>query len=72
MEILKEVLAELFSMFVTDARLTLSTLALVLVVAGLTVGLGLQPLIGGLVLLVGCIGIVVEATIRETQKRAQR
>lgn len=72
MEILKEVLAELFSMFVTDARLTLSTLALVLVVAALTVGLGLQPLIGGLVLLVGCIGIVVEATIRETQKRAQR
>ena len=72
MEILKEVLAELFSMFVTDARLTLSTLALVLVVAAFTVGLGLQPLIGGLVLLVGCIGIVVEATIRETQKRAQR
>ena len=72
MEVLKDVLAELFSMFVTDARLTLSTLALVLVVAGLTVGLGLQPLIGGLVLLVGCIGIVVEATIRETQKRAQR
>ena len=72
MEVLKDVLAELFSMFVTDARLTLSTLALVLVVAALTVGLGLQPLIGGLVLLVGCIGIVVEATIRETQKRAQR
>ena len=72
MEIIKDVLAELFSMFVTDARLTLATLILVAVVAILILVLHVNPLMGGLVLLLGCIAIVIEATIRETKSRAKR
>ena len=72
MEIIKDVLAELFSMFVTDARLTLATLILIAVVAILILVLHVNPLMGGLVLLLGCIAIVIEATIRETKARAKR
>ena len=71
MEILKDVLAELFSMFVTDLRLTLSTLILVGLVAAIILGLHANPLVGGAVLLVGCLGIVIEATHRETNIRNQ-
>ena len=71
MEILKEVLTELFSMFVADLRLTLSALILVAIVAGIILGLHANPLLGGGVLLIGCIGIIVEATHRETRIRKQ-
>jgi hypothetical protein len=69
MTILKDVFAELLSMFITDARLTLTTLALVGLVALLLTSFNLQPIIAGAVLLCGCIVIVFEATFRETQKR---
>ena len=72
MEIIKDVLAELFSMFVTDARLTLATLILVAVVAILLLVLHVNALIGGLLLLLGCFAIVIEATIRETKVRTKR
>ena len=72
MDIIKDVLAELFSMFVTDARLTLATLALVALAAVLILVFKIDPLIGGGVLLVGCFAIVIEATIRETKSRAKR
>ena len=72
MEIIKEVLVELFSMFVTDLRLTLATLALVAAVAVLVLVLHLNALICGIVLLLGCFAIVVEATIRETRLRAAK
>ena len=72
MEIIKDVLAELFSMFVTDARLTLATLILVAVVAILLLVLHVNALIGGLLLLLGCIAIIIEATIRETKARTKR
>jgi hypothetical protein len=72
MEIIKDVLAELFSMFVTDARLTLATIILVAVVAILILALHVNSLVGGLVLLLGCFAIVIEATIRETKVRVKR
>ena len=72
MEIIKDVLAELFSMFVTDARLTLATLLLVALAAILIMVFHVEPLIGGGVLLIGCFAIVIEATIRETKSRAKR
>ena len=71
MEILKEVFTELFSMFVADFRLTLSALILVAIVAGIIVGLHVNPLFGGVVLLIGCIGIIIEATYREMRIRKQ-
>lgn len=72
MEIIKDVLLELFSMFVTDMRLTLTTLALVLLAAILIMALQVNTLVVGCVLLFGCFGIVVEATIRETRTRRNR
>ena len=72
MEILKDVLAELFSMFVTDARLTVVTLLLILVVAALVAMLHISPIIAGVVLLLGCCAIIIEATFREMKLRAQR
>ena len=72
MEIIKEVLVELFSMFVTDLRLTIATLALVAAVAVLVLVLHINALICGLVLLLGCFAIVMEAAIRETRSRAAK
>jgi hypothetical protein len=72
MEILKDVFAELFSMFVTDARLTFVTLLLVVAVAVLVAVLHVSPLIAGLVLLFGCCAIIIEATFREMKLRAKR
>ena len=72
MEIIKEVLVELFSMFVTDLRLTLATLALVAAVAVLVLVLHINALICGLILLLGCFAIVMEAAIRETKSRAAK
>ena len=70
MEIIKDVLTELFSMFVTDMRLTLVTLALVALVAVLLLLLHISAMICGLLLLVGCFAILIEATYRETKARA--
>jgi hypothetical protein len=72
MEIIRDVLLELLSMFVTDVRLTTVTLLLVAVVAGLVVLLHVSPMIAGLVLLFGCCAIIIEATFREMKLRAKR
>jgi hypothetical protein len=69
MSIFKEIFAELLSMFITDARLTLTTLVLVALVAAMMQLLHVQSLIAGLVLVCGCALIVIEATARETRKR---
>ena len=69
MEIIKDVLVELFSMFVTDMRLTLTTLGLVLLAAILIMVFHVNAMIVGLILLLGCFAIVIEATVRETKAR---
>lgn len=69
MEIIKDVLVELFSMFVTDMRLTLTTLGLVGLVAILIIVLHVNALIAGLILLLGCFAIVIEAAAREAKLR---
>ena len=71
MEIIKEVLLELFSMFVTDMRLTLTTLGLVVLVA-ILMSLHAGPILGGAVLLLGCFAIIIEATVRETKIRGNK
>lgn len=63
MNVLGDVLKELVSMFVADARLTLAILILVAAVAAMPhVLLGIDPLIGGWVLLSGCLTIIVVVT----------
>jgi hypothetical protein len=72
MKIIQEVLAELFSMFWADARMTAAILVVV-VIAGALVNFTAinRPLIGVL-LLFGCLAIVIEAAVRETRKRMAR
>jgi len=70
MSILADVAKELLGMFLADARLTLATLLLVAVVAGL-IGLHLAPLLAGALLLAGCLAILVEAAFRETRRRGR-
>jgi hypothetical protein len=69
MSIIVEVAKELLGMFLADARLTAATLVLVAIVAGLVVVLRVEPLLGGGILLVGCLAILVEAAVREVKSR---
>lgn len=69
MIILRDVLAELFGMFVGDARLTAAVLVIVAVAAAL-IDLGdVPPLIGGGVLLVGCLIVLIGAVVRAARRR---
>lgn len=69
MNILKEVLSELFSMFVADARLTGAILAIVAVAAVLIDATILAPLVGGVFLLLGCIIVLALSVRREANRR---
>jgi len=69
MSILKDVLAELFGMFVADARLTAAILAVVALVAVLIDGAGVHPLIGGGLLLIGSLGVLVAAVLWAARNR---
>lgn len=69
MTILRDVLAELVGMFIGDARLSAAILAVVAATA-LLIEIGrVEPLIGGGVLLVGCL-IVLLAAVRRAALRA--
>ena len=63
MNILLDVATELLGMFWADARLTTAILLLVALTAGLTIGLH-ASLAGGGLLLIGCLFILIEATVR--------
>lgn len=63
MSILKDVFAELVSMFLGDARLSASILAVVALAASLIKVAGLAPIVGGGVLLVGSLATVVIAVL---------
>lgn len=71
MILLRDIVNELISMFLADARLATAILLLVLIVAGLTLSLGVEPLIAGGTLLIGCLVILVEAAVRETRRRGR-
>lgn len=72
MNILKGVLSELFSMFVADARLTAAILATVAIAALLIDATRLPDLVGGAVLLVGCIAVLFLSVKREATRRASQ
>lgn len=72
MNILRDVARELLGMFLADARLTTATLVLVAVVAGLVLAMRVEPLLGGSILLLGCLAILIEAAIREARRRSAR
>jgi hypothetical protein len=67
MTMLKEIFAELIGMFVGDARLTLAVLAIVAGVAALIKIAGIDPLGAGGVLLVACLGLLIENVHRSAR-----
>jgi hypothetical protein len=70
MKIIQDVLAELFSMFWADARMTTT----ILIIAGLAATLlnytSLNPLFAGALLLIGSLITVVEAAIRHARLKS--
>lgn len=71
MTILRDVLSELFKMFVSDARLTASLLVLVLIVWVMIAATPLPPLAGGGILVLGSLAILVLSVRRTARLRAQ-
>ena len=71
MKIIHEVLAELFSMFWADARMTTTLLVLVAIVAALLNYTMINPVGAGALLLVGCLATVIEATVRQARRSKQ-
>jgi hypothetical protein len=71
MKILLEVGAELFSMFMADARMALTSLILVTVAFALLNFTALNPVWVGAALLVGCLVNVVDAAVREKRLRTK-
>jgi len=69
MTIIKDVLTELFAMFVGDARLTAALLVVVAITAAMVDIMGLPDLAGGSVLLLGSLGVLVESVRREARHR---
>jgi len=72
MSILADLGKELGGMFWADARLTTSILLLVAGVGGLILAVRSDPLLGGGILLLGCLAILIEAAFREAKRRARR
>ncbi|MBB4566159.1 hypothetical protein [Rhizobium leucaenae] len=68
MNIIRIAMSELIGMFIDDGSLAAFSLILVIVVAGAVKLLALPPLIGGLLLLLGCLAILVYS-VRRAVKR---
>jgi hypothetical protein len=67
MTVLKEVVAELIGMFVAEKRLTIAVLTVV-ITAGCLVDLtDLDPLVGGNVVLFGCLILLIESVCRSAR-----
>jgi hypothetical protein len=67
MSLLKEVIAELIGMFFGDARLTIALLLLVAVAGALIKLTGIEPLVGGIVLILGCPALLIANLRRESR-----
>jgi hypothetical protein len=70
MPVLKELAAELIGMFFGETRLTVAVLALVAVTGSLIDFVGVNPLVGGALLLFGCLTLLVESVCRSARARA--
>jgi Flp pilus assembly protein TadB len=72
MSLLRDIFNELAGMFAGDIRLSIAILALVAMVAFMVAVNGLNPLIGGGGLLVGCLAILAVITTAEARRRNRR
>jgi hypothetical protein len=70
MTMLKDLAGELIGMFVAEKRLAIAVLAIVAVTGSLVDFAGLDPLVGGAVLLLGCLTLLIESVCRAARARA--
>ena len=70
MTVLKEVVAELIGMFVGERRLTIAVLAVVTVAWCLANFTDLDPLVGGMMMLFGCLILLIESVWRAAKASA--
>jgi hypothetical protein len=70
MTVLKEVVAELISMFVGEKRLTIAVLGVVIVAGFLANFTDLDPLVGGTMMLLGCLILLIESVWRSAKASA--
>jgi hypothetical protein len=70
MTVLKEVVAELISMFVGERRLTIAVLGIVTVAGCLANFTDLDPLVGGTMMLLGCLILLIESVWRAAKASA--
>jgi hypothetical protein len=71
MPLLKQLAAELVGMFAGEKRLTLAVLAMVAAADLLVNFIGLNPLLGGAALLLGCLTLLVESVLRGARPQGQ-
>lgn len=69
MNLIKLISAEILGLFIDDGNLAVLSLLLVAVVTGLVKLVGLPPLWGGVLLLVGCLAILAESARRGSRRR---
>jgi hypothetical protein len=69
MSIIIEVFEELLGMFIADIRLTIATLVLVAIVAGIVMAMPAYALWAGGLLLAGALAIVTVIVLREARIR---
>ncbi|TIR16530.1 MAG: hypothetical protein E5X34_25875 [Mesorhizobium sp.] len=65
------VFKELVGMFVDDGNLALLALILIALVTAVVKVLGLPPLVGGFLLLAGCLAILLQSTRRAARDKAR-
>jgi hypothetical protein len=69
MRIVRNAAATLVALFIDDGALAIAVLALIGVIAAAVEGAALPPLIGSLLLLVGCIVVLLESVHRAARAR---
>lgn len=68
MNLLKMIWDETFGMFVDDGALALQAVVLIAAVAGAVKLLGLSPLMGGVLLLLGCVAALSLSLVRKIRQ----
>ncbi|MDX8443031.1 hypothetical protein ACWGS9_25615 [Bradyrhizobium sp. Arg314] len=71
MTMIRLVFKELVGMFVDDGNLALLALILIALITAAVKFLGLPPLIGGFLLLAGCLAILLESARRAARGRVR-
>jgi hypothetical protein len=69
MNIFGQIAKEIISLFIDDGSLALSAVLLIAVVSGAVKFAAMPPLVGGTLLVLGCVAILTESVHRATRQR---